>query len=179
MQNSHFHYRVPNVLHWMEIWWLQGPSEYSEAVFKITFWDHLSFCDRMRCPAARIHQKMLHCGHKQMDVVCSDAQVFKWCQVCRENSHKKPEALKLNGSMFSNPTIKMSRKTLRLFRPQRVSNFLLCKFGVSAANCILLFLFLDVRGDNHSVDSWLLYGPSFSKFDGFCAQRWSSARLQR
>lgn len=31
--------------------------------------------DRMRCPAARIHQKILHCGHKQMDVVSSGAQV--------------------------------------------------------------------------------------------------------
>lgn len=61
MQISHFHYRVPNGPHWMEIWWLQGPSEYSQVVFKITVWDHLSFATG--CVALlpeTEHLKMLH-----------------------------------------------------------------------------------------------------------------------
>ncbi len=69
--NLPFHH-IPNVLYWIEIWWLWRTFVWHVQETSLRWFD---VCDIVRYPAGRSHQKMVHCSHKGMDMVSNNTPV--------------------------------------------------------------------------------------------------------
>ncbi len=147
-----------------------------------------------------VHQKMVYCGHKGMDMVSNNTQVdcglFKQCLIgtkgpkCAKkisptalHHHQQPEPLRqgrmIHAFMFftpnSDPIIWMSQQIETHRTRQRFFNLLSSNFGesvwiVSSVCCSYL------TGAAPGV-VFCCWSPSASGFDVLCVQRWYSSHL--
>lgn len=85
---------ILKVFYWIKIWWLWGPSDYSECIvmLKKPIWDHLSFVAWCAILLEEAIRRQVHCGLKRMNMVTKNTQVgcgnslgTEGFQVCQEN----------------------------------------------------------------------------------------------
>lgn len=159
----------------MEIWWLQGPYEYSQVVFKITVWDHLSFatgCVALLPETIWRRYTLWPQTDGRSWQRRSGSRCLNDVECAEKISTRNPKCWSDSGWIYvlwqskchGRQCVLSGHSVFPIFR---------CASWVSVANCIPLFLFLDVRGDERSVASWLLCGQLFSKCDGLRVRRWS------
>ncbi len=161
-------------------------------MFKKPVWDDLSFVTRCII-LLEVHQKMVHCSHKGMDMVSNNTQV-DWrlndAQLVQSVSRKYPPQHyttslnrwdKAGWSMLSCSlsqilTLHLNAAEIETHQiRQRFSNLLLSSFGdpvwiVSSVCCSYL------TGAAPGV-VFCCWSPSASGFDVLCVQRWYSAYL--